>query len=59
MFTYRSERDNIEGSSTGLFGGETSLRTRLEGATKTDKLANKAMIRSKPDYRWKKTDHKG
>ena len=47
MFASRSECDALEGSSTGLFGGNDSLRNRIEGATKSDDLVTKAMVKPK------------
>ena len=45
MFTCRSERDSLEAASTGLMGGEASVRSRLDTVTKTDDLLNKTLLR--------------
>ena len=47
MFTCRSERDSLEAASTGLMGGEASVRSRLDTVTKTDDLLNKTLLRPK------------
>ena len=50
----RSERDVLEESSTGLFGGDSSLRDRVDAATKSDDLVKKVMIKPRDDRREKR-----
>ena len=46
----------MEEASTGLMGGEASVRTRLETQTKNDDLLTKTMVR--PEKRQRpKADH--
>ena len=44
----------LEESSTGLFGGDSSLRDRVDAATKSDDLVKKVMIKPRDDRREKR-----
>ena len=51
MFTYRAERETADAAAKGLFGGEETVRARLDAPNKSDFLLKKSLARqSKPSY---------